>query len=230
MRRIGFMLAVVCFSLIFISGTGFSQELSSNRVWGVGISFIPATSFEVDGFSFPSLTISFRYWSGQVGAEGAFTFAVRVPQTPIERPPDAPMEKPTDEDASAEASDSDEVENETEEEIQPVPADLSTGIFQSTFSIKGLYKFAQTPDVDFYISGGFVSRYHFEEFLVPAFRMDVGAEFNDNPNLATSWEFGYGFRLTQEGDFLDRITTGIGWGRHFYPTSLEGGASDEPTA
>jgi len=201
-----------CFMLLLLSSAGSAQELSSERVWGIGVAFIPATSFESGGFSFPSLTISLRYWSGLAGVEGAFTFAIRTSDAIIERPTD--IEEPKREDEAPE-------DTEPSDDIEPVEADVKSGVFQATFSIKGLYKFAQTPDVDFYLSGGFVSRYHFENFLVPAFRMDVGAEFNDNPNLSTSWEFGYGFRLTEEGDFLDRITTGIGLGRHFYPGPLE---------
>ncbi len=209
-QRTIFLIAVLL-ALTFYSNTVSAQELSGERVWGIGVAFIPATSFEAGGFSFPSLTISLRYWSGLAGVESAFTFAIKTPGAIIEHHPGRPTEpeEPKEEDENS------------EDEVPSVEIEKPSGVFQATFSIKGLYKFAQTPDVDFYLSSGFVSRYHFENFLVPAFRMDIGAEFNDNPNLSTSWEFGYGFRLTEEGDFLDRITTGIGWGRHFYPSPLE---------
>jgi len=97
--------------------------------------------------------------------------------------------------------------------------------FTTTVQVKGLYKFANTQETDFYLSSGVVARYRSDRFSLPAFRTDVGAEFNANPNVATSWEVGYGFRLLGEGDFLDRITTGIGWGRHFYPGRTDFGGA-----
>jgi|GEM_PF-5717955 len=182
------VLSAVCLAAVLVVAAlvpASAQDSSSERVWGIGVAIIPATSFDLGDFSLPTFTISLRYWSdNNFGVEGDFTFGIKrtSEQTPSVR-------------------------------------------FDTTVQVKGLYKFANTQGTDFYLSSGVVARYRSDRFSLPAFRTDVGAEFNADPNVATSWEAGYGFRLLGEGDFLDRITTGIGWGRHFYPGRTDFGGA-----
>jgi len=176
---LGVALALVL--LACASAPGLAQDRSAGRVWGIGVQLIPATSFEVDGFSFPTMTISARYWAEErLGVEAAFTFGLKRSRT-----------------------------------------QTGSTRFDTTGQLRALYKFADTEETDFYVASGLVARVRDGAFSLPALRTDVGVEFNANPNRSTSWEIGYGFRLLGPGDFLDRITTGLGFGEHFYPTRLE---------
>lgn len=95
--------------------------------------------------------------------------------------------------------------------------------FRATAQVRSLFKFVNTAETDFYLGLGVVARVREGELSLPAARFDLGAEFNPEPHRAWSAELGYGLRLLGSGEFLDRLTTGLGLGMHAYPARRGGG-------